>query len=592
VVSKRPGQHAAGDAATLAARPSAARRPSRDPDPEAAAEPQPTPSGERSRSHPATSIASEHAIARALRDDEQMRAHGFSGLAAVMSLCLLGTLPMLHGDRIARLASTVAVTLIVVASLVIWRLTRPAGRLARNAMRAYGFMLGSCVLVVQYYFGLYSAGIVVVTVGIYYFGQSADRVQSVYMPALMTSAYLVAALLVSADVLPDVGLINSHAGLETRLFAISQVTLVLALTARMATLSRRSMRDAMARSHEAMALARRGEALLVEAQQQLERALGIVVGQPSHYSGQIAGPFQLGVVIGVGAMGEVYAAEHVETAQPAAVKLMRPSSLSRPDLVERFLREGAISSALHSPNLVTIHEVGQLADGAPYMAMELLRGQDLAARLRKEGRLPPHEVLELARALAAGLSVVHEGGVVHRDLKPVNVFHAEQAGGPCWKILDFGISKPARSSGTLTDVGVVGTPGYMSPEQARGLPLDHRSDVFAMGVLLYRALTGRPAFIGSDTPQIMFDVAYKMPEQPSAVLALLPGDVDLVFALALAKDPKQRCASAHELAEALALGLRQELSPELRARARALLSALPWGQPAVAGMQADAHEPA
>jgi serine/threonine-protein kinase len=454
-------------------------------------------------------------------------------------------------------------------------------------MRVYGFTVGFGVLAIQYYFGLFSAGIVVVTVGVYYFGQSSDRVQYLYLPVTMISIYLVAALLVSGGVVPDRGLFNAVAGLETRLFAVSQVTLVMALTARMATLSRRSMRAAMARSHEAMALARQGHALLVEAQQQLERALGIVIGQPSHYSGQIAGQFQLGVVIGVGAMGEVYAAEHVDTAQPAAVKLMRPSTLSRPDLVERFLREGAICSSLHSPHLVTIHEVGKLADGAPYMAMELLRGQDLAARLRKEGRLPPSEVVELARALAAGLSVVHEAGVVHRDLKPVNVFHAEQPGGPCWKILDFGISKPARSTGTLTDIGVVGTPGYMSPEQARGLPLDHRSDMFAMGVLLYRTLTGRPAFIGSDTPQIMFDVAYKMPEQPSAVLELLPSDVDLVFALALAKDPKDRFTSAHELADALALGLRQELAPEQRKRAHALLDALPWGEPVVGGMQAE-----
>jgi serine/threonine-protein kinase len=278
-------------------------------------------------------------------------------------------------------------------------------------------------------------------------------------------------------------------------------------------------------------------------------------------------------------MGEVYEARHVGTDQAAAVKLLRPSALSRADLVERFLREGAICTELKNPHLVEVHAVGKLQDGAPYMAMELLRGSDLAARLRKDGSLPLRDVIELAQALGAGLSHVHDAGVVHRDLKPVNVFHAEVDGSERrWKILDFGVSKLRSSTGTLTDVGVVGTPGYMSPEQARGLPVDHRSDIFAMGVVLYRSLTGRPAFTGSDTPQIMFEVVYRMPERPSAALKDLPSDVDLVLALALAKDPRERWASVRELADALVAASRRQLDAAARTRAHAVLRACPWGQ--------------
>jgi hypothetical protein len=529
MAEKRVVQNAAADAPTLVDGPATRRRRPRDAR-RATVAAEPASQNANGSGARTTSGASEHAIARALRDEEQVRAHAFSGVAALMSLSSLCSLPLVGGNAVAKLLAEIAVALIVLASLLTWRLTRRGTRPERNVMRAYGFTLVSCALVLLHYVGFFSAGIVIMPVGIYYFGQSSDRVQNVVIPAFLCAGYLGAALLVAGNVLPDLALISAPASLDTRLVALSQATFVLALTARMATLARRSMRAAMTQSHEAMSLARTGEALLAEAQQQLERALGIVVGQASHYSGQIAGRYQLGVVIGIGAMGEVYAAEHVDTGQPAAVKLMRPSALARADLVERFLREGEICASLHSPHLVTIHEVGRLEDGAPYMAMEMLRGQDLAARLRKDGRLPSSDVLELGRALAAGLAVVHDAGNDHRDLKPLNVFQAEQDSGlPCWKILDFGISKPRASTGTLTEIGVLGTPGYMSPEQARGKPLDHRSDVFAMGALLYRALTGRPAFIGNDSPQIMFEIAYKMPEQPSLVREGLPSGVDCVF---------------------------------------------------------------
>ncbi len=428
---------------------------------------------------------------------------------------------------------------------------------------------------------MFSPAVVILTLGVYYFGQSSDRVQALFIPLYVCTSYVAAALLVTFGGMPDRSLFSAQSmPLSSHLLGMGAVTLILALTARMAQVSRTSMRVAIQRAQDAMLAARKGEALLAEAQQQLDRAIGVAVGKPSHSTGQLAGSYRLGLIVGIGAMGEVYEAEHEQTGELAAVKLLRPNALSRADLVERFLREGAICIELKHPHLVQVYSVGKLQDGAPYLAMELPRGSDLATRLRKQGSLSLPEVLELSSALADALTRVHDAGVVHRDLKPVNVFYADSpTGRPLWKVLDFGVSKLRSSTDTLTDVGVVGTPGYMSPEQARGLPVDHRSDIFAMATLLYRTLTGRPAFTGNDTPQIMFEVVYKMPERPSSILKQLPPDVDLVFAIALAKDPKQRWSSVQELADALEVAVSRRLGTELRHRAHTILRSSPWGEP-------------
>jgi serine/threonine-protein kinase len=231
------------------------------------------------------------------------------------------------------------------------------------------------------------------------------------------------------------------------------------------------------------------------------------------------------------------------------------------------------------PNVIKVFDVGRMDDGAPYMAMARLEGVTLSAVLRKRGHLRMPEVLELADAVCAGLSHAHACGVVHRDLKPHNIVQAhEPDGSRRWTILDFGISKPMDSEGTLTgESGVLGTPAYMSPEQARGLPVDARSDVFSLCSVLYRTLTGRPAFPGKDTPGIMFDVAYKMPDQPSLQAGGIPSDFDAVLALGLAKDPQDRLATPELVREALHRAAKNALDSTLRDRARALVERQPWG---------------
>jgi serine/threonine-protein kinase len=167
--------------------------------------------------------------------------------------------------------------------------------------------------------------------------------------------------------------------------------------------------------------------------------------------------------------------------------------------------------------------------------------------------------------------------VVHRDLKPQNVFLALHAGGPpVWKVLDFGVSKLASDPGTLTQGAPIGTPAYMAPEQARGERVDPRADVFSLACIAYRALTGRPAFAGSELPQILFDVCFAQPVQPGT-LVMLPVDVERVLALGLAKRSDDRLDSARGFAAALRSAFAGSLSPPLRARADALLASAPWG---------------
>ena len=183
--------------------------------------------------------------------------------------------------------------------------------------------------------------------------------------------------------------------------------------------------------------------------------------------------------------------------------------------------------------------------------------------------------------MGAGLEAARIAGIVHRDLKPQNLFLAQQLrAAPLWKILDFGVSRLLGSAGTLTQDQIVGTPGYMSPEQAAGGDATHRSDVFSFGVVVYRALTGVPAFSAPDTPQILYQVVYRNPTRPSEIIPGIPPDVEKVLAISLAKDPDDRFASALELSAALRAAARGTLDPAIRLHAQTLLTALPWGKSA------------
>jgi serine/threonine-protein kinase len=194
--------------------------------------------------------------------------------------------------------------------------------------------------------------------------------------------------------------------------------------------------------------------------------------------------------------------------------------------------------------------------------MELLAGQDLAAMLRERTMLPLHEIVVLVEEAAQGLSVLHRAGVVHRDLKPQNLFRAN-GDRPVWKILDYGVSKLI-GAGTMTENNLVGTPGYMSPEQAEGKEIDPRSDVFSLGAVVYRALTGRRPFSGQDLPQILYQVVHGTPIQPRELVPSLPKEVETTLAIALAKRAADRFSTPTEFATALRAASRgQDSLPRL-----------------------------
>src|SRR5262252_3774749 len=218
-------------------------------------------------------------------------------------------------------------------------------------------------------------------------------------------------------------------------------------------------------------------------------------------SGTRIGPYEIASPIGAGGMGEVYRARDTRLGRDVAIKMLPAAHSADPDRLRRFEQEARAAGSLNDPNILTVHDVG-VHDGAPYIVSELLEGQTLRSRL-VEGNLPPRKVISYAAQIARGLAAAHEKQIVHRDLKPENLFITQD---DRIKILDFGLAKLKDSSpagansmaptmASATEPGMVlGTVGYMSPEQVRGQESDYRSDVFSFGTVLYEMLSGERAF--------------------------------------------------------------------------------------------------
>ena len=290
------------------------------------------------------------------------------------------------------------------------------------------------------------------------------------------------------------------------------------------------------------------------------------------YSQSQMGNFILGRLLGQGAMGEVYEAVHCETGARAAVKVVLTEALHRPGMLERFQREVEITADLGSDNIVAVYESSRSSFDLPYLVMELLEGEDLANYLAGDEPLTVADVIDLVRQVGRGLAAAASRGIVHRDIKPNNLFRTREG---VWKILDFGVSKLRDSSGTLTEGRVVGTPSYMAPEQARDGDVTPRADLYSLGAIAYKCLTRRPAFPQGELGAVLYAVVYEMPIRPSS-LAPLPPQIDTVLAIALAKEPEARFASGAAFADALEAAVAGALPPELAAHGERLMSAWPW----------------
>ncbi|HEX5101736.1 MAG TPA: serine/threonine-protein kinase, partial [Polyangiaceae bacterium] len=272
----------------------------------------------------------------------------------------------------------------------------------------------------------------------------------------------------------------------------------------------------------------------------------------------LAGSYEVTRVLGEGGMGRVYEARHTRlTGKRFAVKLLHADLARQPEVVTRFQREAEAASGIAHINVVGVHDVNSTPEGQPYIVAELLQGEELGEYIERLGKVPSGDAVRIARQVCRALGAAHAQGIVHRDVKPENVFLTGDVGRievGSVKVIDFGISKVATSGGeALTKTGMVmGTPDYMAPEQARGDKVDARADIYAVGAILYRALTGKKPFEGLDPMATLTAVLTQEPDRPTAIEPGIPLALELIVQRAMAKSPKDRYQTMEELEADLA----------------------------------------
>ncbi len=295
----------------------------------------------------------------------------------------------------------------------------------------------------------------------------------------------------------------------------------------------------------------------------------------------VAGRFRVLARLGTGGMGTVYRAEQTGLDRHVALKVLKRELVSDRDTVARFHREAKAMSLLMHPNTVRVFDFGEDDAGNLYLAMELLEGELLTAWIERDGAPPLAEGVQIAREILRSLAEAHSKGIIHRDLKPDNIFLAKVEGHtrPVVKVLDFGIAKVFRDDRKIdeleTQAGTVfGTPRYMSPEQAQGKTLDHRSDLYSVGVLLYQLLTGRPPFLDDDAVVVMAKHIREDPEAPSRAAPdrPIPRSLEKTVMRALAKEPGDRFDSADAFEGKLRACMPEVVEAERTGRASSLRS--------------------
>ncbi len=271
------------------------------------------------------------------------------------------------------------------------------------------------------------------------------------------------------------------------------------------------------------------------------------------------GPYEIVSLIGAGGMGEVYRARDNRLGRDVAVKVLPAEFANHPERVRRFEQEARAAGALNHPNIVAIYDVGE-HEGVPYLVTELLEGESLR-ELLVEGKFPIRRAIDIGAQIAEGLAAAHDKGIVHRDIKPGNVFVTKDGRA---KILDFGLARlvqgesdsapdsraPTADQGTRPGT-VLGTVGYMSPEQVKGRPANARSDIFSLGVILYEMLSGQKAFPGDSEAEVMTAILKEDPPPLAAEDLAVPPLLERTVAHCLEKNPDRRFQSARDIVFAL-----------------------------------------
>jgi tRNA A-37 threonylcarbamoyl transferase component Bud32 len=518
---------------------------------------------------------------QALAEVEAQRVRGLMSGMTASSVVTMVIVLLVAGDREAQQLHAAALggSALLTGLVALW--FRDPKRYAPK-LALYAILAQLIVLITGYYFwGVFSAYGALVPLTIYIAAGTASRGEVAFGVTVCVLGQGGFALATALGYVPSRGLVEpvvGRADLMTQLVALALLQVITIGAAIAGSMARRDSVKALDEHNKALLELAQREAQLAEAYDDARAAREAGVGGVGRFTDQTIDGFKFGPVLGRGAMGEVYAAERSGDASkiPLAIKLLAPHLLRDPIARERFMRESEIVSKLSSPNIVRVVAVSPKDAPLPYIVMERLEGIDLAQLIKREPVRPLDEVTQLVRHVASALDTAHKAGIIHRDLKPSNIYLTGEGIGRIWKVLDFGASKWRNGEGTLTQDMIVGTPGYMSPEQALGRTIDQRSDVYALGVILYRLLTGVPAVVPGEVPAMLQEVAFRMPVQPSK-RGDVPAPIEAVLAVALAKSPVHRFATAGELAYVFVEAASGKLDRGIAVRAEAVLEDTAWG---------------
>ena len=510
--------------------------------------------------------------ADALRDEELERTRRFIRIGWLVAAFAIAAVVRMPGDPGLAKLLIGAIAGTAVASVALERVLARANVVKGALMTALAVLCLGCGALAILYTGTFGGAPLMIVLGIYFFCRTERRSAAILVYAIAAVTHAVISALVISGTIDEPGFapvkptVSVQAQIAGQL--CTQFGYIMAYW--LARSTRAASLHALGELQRATRLAAARAAQLDELRDDLDRALK--VGGRGRFTGTVVGSWELGIVLGRGGMGEVYEAVHVDDQRPAAVKLLRRELMLDKAHVERFLREVRAASALASRHVSQIFEASQPEDLVAFLAMERLRGETLGAILRGGRVLDRVAVGELVAQLAGVLELARKAGMVHRDLKPHNVFRTDDG---TWKLLDFGVAVLADTTGTLTGGGVIGTPGYMAPEQARGESVDHRADLYALGAIVYRCLTGRVPFAGNDMPSVLYAMVHDAPVRPTA-LARLPEDIDRFLAISLAKKTADRFQTAAELSDALGQAFQNRLVPSWRVAGEALIKHQPW----------------